>query len=357
MTIGIIGTGWGARIQVPAFRAAGLAVTALAGRDAAKTQKIAAESGVPYATGDWRDLLRRDDVQVVSIVTPPNLHAEMAIAALEAGKHVLCEKPTAMNAAEAERMRAAAAAHPGQFALIDHEMRFNAPLIEIRKLVEGELIGPLRFVTMRAMTTSRADRSRRWNWWSDAAQGGGLLGAVGSHWVDMLRFAIQAEPLAVSAALHTFITERPTGVTAADGTPEQAPVTTDDTFHMRLTLPGGAFASLEISSAAPLEELSTFTFFGERGTLRWLDGQVLYAEADKTFTDITPMQVALPEAAGLAGEYPLATVRLGHAIRAYLGGETGALRFGADFADGLAIQQVLDAARRSDADGGRRVAL
>jgi predicted dehydrogenase len=111
-------------VQAPAFRAAGLAVTALAGSQLAKTAQIAAELGVAWHTADWRALLARPDVTLVSIVTLPSLHRELAIAAPEAGKHVLREKPTALNAGEAEAMLAASPARPELLALIDHELRF-----------------------------------------------------------------------------------------------------------------------------------------------------------------------------------------------------------------------------------------
>ncbi|KPV48757.1 oxidoreductase, partial [Kouleothrix aurantiaca] len=132
MGIAIIGTGWGARVQVPAFRSAGLEVVALAGSDAAKTERIAGELGVASSTGEWRELLARPDADVVSIVTPPDLHHEITLAMLEAGKHVLCEKPTARDAAEAEEMLAAAQARPRQPALIHHELRFLPALIRPR---------------------------------------------------------------------------------------------------------------------------------------------------------------------------------------------------------------------------------
>src|SRR5438067_7107186 len=104
--VGIIGRGWGERSQAPNFREAGLDVVAIAGRD------------------NWRSVIDRDDVDLVSIVMPPSLHLEMATAALERGKHVVCEKPTALNASEAQRLVEAAQKRPNQIAIIDHELRF-----------------------------------------------------------------------------------------------------------------------------------------------------------------------------------------------------------------------------------------
>src|SRR5689334_6749300 len=116
--IGIIGTGWGARVQVPTFREAGLQVVAIAGHNREKTRVVAEELEV-RAHEDWREIVDADDIDLVSIATPPSEHKQMALAALEAGKHVLLEKPTAMNAGEGEELVAAARRHPDRIALID----------------------------------------------------------------------------------------------------------------------------------------------------------------------------------------------------------------------------------------------
>src|SRR5215212_1238028 len=146
--IGIIGTGWGARSQVPNFRDAGL--------------------------------------DVVAVATPPSEHLAMGIAALDGGKHLLCEKPTAVNAAEAEQLLEAGRRNPGRVAIIDHELRFLPSFRAARERMDE--LGGVRYAEVRYASPSRGDRSREWNWWSDAARGGGIWGAVGSHFVDALRF-------------------------------------------------------------------------------------------------------------------------------------------------------------------------
>ncbi|HEV2310622.1 MAG TPA: Gfo/Idh/MocA family oxidoreductase, partial [Acidimicrobiia bacterium] len=117
----VVGTGFGARVHVPALQAAGFDIVALVGRDPDKTARRAARLGVP-ASCDVDEMLARPDVAAVSIATPPATHARLAIAAAEAGKHVLCEKPFALDAAEAEAMLAAAE-QAGVTHLIGHEFR------------------------------------------------------------------------------------------------------------------------------------------------------------------------------------------------------------------------------------------
>src|SRR5258708_18493158 len=201
--VGIIGTGWGARVQAPAFREAGLEVVAIAGYNADRTRRAAAELGLE-AFDDWRALIA-SHVDLVTIVTPPSEHLTMATAVLDAGKHVLSEKPMALNVAEAELLVEAARRHPDQLALIDHELRFLPSFRAARERI-GEL-GGVRYAEVRYASASRGDPKRGWSWWSDANQLGGALGAVGSHFVDALRF-LGLEVEAAQASLRTVIYER-----------------------------------------------------------------------------------------------------------------------------------------------------
>src|SRR5436190_13989893 len=123
--IGIIGTGFARRVQIPAFRACdGAWIASVASGSVENAQETADEFGIGHFTAGWRETVRHPEVDLVCITTPPILHREMAIFALEHGKHVLCEKPMAMTVAEAEEMASAAKGKP-LLALIDHEMRFQ----------------------------------------------------------------------------------------------------------------------------------------------------------------------------------------------------------------------------------------
>jgi predicted dehydrogenase len=340
--IGIIGTGWGARTQVPAFQSAGLEIAGIAGSDPEKTLRAGQKLGVP-SFQDWRALVGEAAIDLVSIVTPPSEHAAMALAALEAGKHVLSEKPTALDASEAGRMVEAADRHPGQLALIDHELRFLPAWREARRRVSR--IGPLRYLEARYSSPGRADRTRLWNWWSDANQGGGVWGAVGSHLVDALRY-FAGEVKAIQAFLHTFITERPSDA----GTRR---VTSDDFAAVHVSLESSAFATMTFSVVAGVDEPSTLTIHGERGALR-LEAESLWA-ASPGGDWVKQVEGEAPALPGNSpgGAFGTGTLYLGRALRAALDeGDREALAPAASFADGLEQQRILDAARRSHEKGG-----
>jgi len=340
--IGIIGTGFGARVQTPLFRQAGLEVVALAGFHRNKTQQIADELGV-RAYDDWRELVSASDVDLISVTTPPSEHREMAIAALDAGKHVLCEKPTALNADEARQLVDAARRHPERIAIIDHELRFVPSWRDARARI-GEL-GAVRYAEVRYASPSRGDRTREWNWWSDAARGGGIWGAVGSHFVDALRF-FGMEIESVQAMLRTIVERRPFG----DGTRE---VTSDDFASIDLRLRGGAIAVMTLSavSSGP-DETSTMTIYCESGAVRFIGEEVLLSRGGSAFESLAGPAPKLPGNSP-GGAFGTGTLHLGRALRAALDdGDRDALAPAATFEDGLVQQRVLDAARKSSASGG-----
>ena len=341
--IGIVGTGWGARVQVPLFREAGLQVVAIAGFHRNKTRELAAGLDL-RAHDDWRELVAAPDIDLVSIPAPPSEHREMAIATLEAGKHVIKEKPTALNVAEAEQLLEAAKRRPDRIAIVDHELRFLPSWRETRKRI-GE-IGPIRYAEVRYASPARGDRKREWNWWSDANRGGGIWGAVGSHFIDALRyFGMEFE--AVQALMRTTIAERPFG----EGT---RPVTADDWTSVHFRMKGGAVVAMTFSavSAGP-DEASSMTIHGETGALRFIGEEVLISTNREPFTRFAGEELAKRPGNSHGGAFGTGTLHLARALRAALDdGDRDALAPAATFEDGLAQQRVLDAARMSARDGG-----
>jgi predicted dehydrogenase len=187
-TVGIVGLGYG-RAHIPGFQANGCNVVAVCQRDEATARKIAGTYGVPQVFTRWQDLIARAKPDVVVIATPPHLHRTIALAAFEAGAHVLCEKPVAMNVGEARDM-IAAAARAGRIAMTDFNWRFTSGMQELRSLVHGGAIGRPLHLAGRWLGARWADESAAATWRMDRAQAGsGAMGDMGVHLVDMIRWS------------------------------------------------------------------------------------------------------------------------------------------------------------------------
>jgi predicted dehydrogenase len=207
--IGIIGAGFARTTQIPGFRDCMSArVVAIASKHRERADEVAHEFGIANVASDWREIVARPDVDLVSVVTPPATHMEMTLAALEHGKSVLCEKPMAMNAAEAKRMVDKARA-ANVLAVIDHELRFLKSRKTMRMMLVSGAIGNVRHCNYVFRSDYRGVLDRPWDWWSDETMGGGTLGAIGSHVIDSFRFMLGTEIKSVSCMLNTHIAERP----------------------------------------------------------------------------------------------------------------------------------------------------
>jgi len=260
-SIGIIGVGFGAQVHVPAFRSEGWDVAAICSRTRAKAQKAADEAGIASVYTDPMELIRRDDIAAIAIITPPGSHHQLSIAALDAGKHVLCEKPFALDAKQAGEMRAAAE-KSGRTAMIAHEFRHTPQRAYIRQLVADGYIGKFQLCTIELFLdryVTAQPRALTWNAYK--ADGGGLLGALGSHYIDGLRFWF-GEIASVTGRLAAL---RPDVIDAATGKIVQAE--TDDTFSFTLTFRSGGMATMTSSFAVTPARGAKITVMGDRGTL------------------------------------------------------------------------------------------
>src|SRR6185436_13760389 len=257
LRVAILGTSFGRLVQAPAFqRHPGFELVAIAGRDREKTSRIAGELGVSAAYDDWRELLRRESPDVVSIVTPVFLHHPMMLEAAAAGAHVLCEKPTALHRFQAAAMRDAVA-RAGRVAGINHEFRFLPARRLATELVRQGAIGrPRRMEILGRYPVWARPESRPMTWLADRARGGGILGALGSHHTDCLRL-ILGEPLTALASVRT---DQPLRGT------EHA--TADDSVTVHYEFANGATALMDLFACAPYR-WERYEVHGETASLRW----------------------------------------------------------------------------------------
>ncbi|WP_330434122.1 Gfo/Idh/MocA family oxidoreductase [Streptomyces sp. NBC_00825] len=253
------------------------ALAAVCGRDRAAVDAAAARLGWAAAETDWRALIARDDVQLVDICTPGDSHAEIAIAALEAGKHVLCEKPLANTVAEAEAMAEAAerAAARGQVAMVGFNYRRVPAITYARQLIAQGRLGTLRHVRAAYLQDWLVDPESPLTWRLERERAGsGALGDLGAHIVDLAQY-LAGEPLVgVSAVSETFVRERPrlagpsAGLSGAADAGARGAVTVDDAALFTGRLASGALASFEATRmAAGRKNALRLEINGERGSL------------------------------------------------------------------------------------------
>ncbi|MFF0267387.1 Gfo/Idh/MocA family protein [Kribbella sp. NPDC004536] len=229
----------------------------LCGRNAESLQAAAAKLGWKATETDWRKLIARDDVQLVDVCTPGDSHAEIAIAALEAGKHVLCEKPLANTVEEAEAMTAAAEAAKakGIRSMVGFTYRRVPAIALARQLVAEGKLGTIRHVRAQYLQDWIADPEAPLSWRLDKTKAGsGALGDIGAHIVDMTQYITGDTIGEVSARLETFVKERPvaaehSGLSGTAGT-QRGPVTVDDAAVFLATFRGGALGVFEATRFA-----------------------------------------------------------------------------------------------------------
>ncbi|GAB1821955.1 Gfo/Idh/MocA family protein [Herbidospora sp. RD11066] len=377
--VGMVGYAFMGRVHSQAWRSVGAffdlpvkpSMAVLSGRSLANTEAAAETMGWASVETDWKELVKRDDVHLVDICTPGDSHAEIAIAALEAGKHVLCEKPLANTVEEAEAMAAAAraAAARGVRSMVAFNYRRVPAVALARQLVAEGRLGTIRHVRAVYLQDWIVDPEFPlvWRLQKDKA-GSGALGDIGAHIIDTAQFILGDHLTGVSAITETFVKERPladasAGLSASGGT-EMGAVTVDDAAIFTGRFGGGAIASFEATrfatgrkNALRIEvngSLGSISFDFESLNELWFHDHTLAAE-EGGFRRVLVTEAGHPYAGawwppghGLGYENTFT-----HEVKDFL----EAIATGADptpsFDDGLQVQKVLDAVERSAGDDSR----
>jgi predicted dehydrogenase len=344
----VIGTGFGARVHVPALRAAGFTVEALVGTDPDRTARRAARADVPRALTSVEDALDVPGVVAATIATPPHLHARLVIAALRAGKHVVCEKPFALDVAEAAAMLEEAEA-AGVTHLVGHEFRWATERAVVGRAIAEGLIGEPRFVSSVQYVPLAADPDATLPpWWFEPGAGGGWLGASGSHVVDQVR---------------TWLGEFDTLSATLDVVSDRD-VAAEDAFTIRFTLESGAVGVVQQTAGAWGPPTGMTRVAGTAGTV-WIDDGVAWIATRLGAEPLpVPPELVLPAAPEVSddprhrythlelGPY----TRLCEVLRAGVEGRPVRAPVAVPtFADGFECMRVLDAVRASAIAGGELV--
>ncbi len=343
----------------------------LVGRTPDAVAAAAGKWGWEESGTDWREAIARDDIDVIDIVTPGDSHAEIAIAALEAGKHVLCEKPLANTVAEAERMAdaAEAAAARGVFAMLGHTYRRLPATAFARDLVAAGRLGTIQQVRASYLQDWLIDPATplAWRLQKDLA-GSGALGDIGAHIIDLTQWITGMRLTSVAGTIETIIRERPvlaaasSGLAGATGGSELGEVTVDDVALFTGRYDSGVLGIFEATRFATgrknalrvevsgsegaiafdLEDLNTLQFYD--------------ATAGATTQGFTRIQVTEPQHPYAGAWWPVGH-GLGyehgfvHQAKDFVEAVASGTQPSPSFADGLQVQRVLAAIERSSDAG------
>ncbi|NNF00273.1 MAG: Gfo/Idh/MocA family oxidoreductase [Pyrinomonadaceae bacterium] len=349
--IGVIGTGFARLTQIPAFlNCEDTQVVSVASANLANAEKTAAEFGIGHFTDNWRETARREDIDLLSITTPPNLHHEMTLFALEHDKHVLCEKPMAMNTAEAEEM-ALAARGKGLLALIDHELRFLNGRQKAREMIRDGKIGKVFHFKQMFRNASRGKANIPWNWWSDIDAGGGALGAIGSHAIDGFHWFLDTEITDVFCFLKTNVKER------MDSEGIKRAVTADDETNIilkfadsELTQDSSGTVSLSVVEAGKYD--FNCKIFGTEGSIIVGEsGELWFARMGSNKWDEIKIDLGDTPPNTKVGGWSRGFMSFSKEIVSALKEGRTQIPESATFEDGVKVQKVLDACRESDRSG------
>jgi predicted dehydrogenase len=378
--VGMVGHAFMGRVHSQAWRSVSAffdlpvvpSMAVLGGRSPERTAEAARRLGWAAAETDWKRLVERDDVQIVDVCTPGDSHAEIAIAALAAGKHVMCEKPLANTVAEAEAMAAAArqAAARGVRAMVAFNYRRVPAVALARRFVAEGRLGELRHVRAQYLQDWIVDPEFPlvWRLRRDRA-GSGALGDIGAHIVDTAQFVTGRNLTGVSALTETFVRERPLadaseGLAGGSRTGEKGTVDVDDAALFIGRLEGGALASFEATRfAAGRKNALRIEVNGSRGSLAfdfeamnelWFHDHTLDG-AEAGFRRIVVTEPGHPYAGawwppghGLGYEHTFT-----HEVRDFLEAVAAGTDPSPSFEDGLRVQRVLAAVEASAADESR----
>ena len=342
----MVGTGFGCLTHVRALRQAGFEIRALVGRDPRRTAERARRFEIPLAVTSLSEALEHPGVDAVTIATPPATHSPLVLEAVEAGKHVVCEKPFAMNTAEAEGMLAAAE-QKQVVHLIGTEFRFATSQALLRRAVAEGAVGEPRLATFMLHMPLLADPAAEVpDWWSDARQGGGWLGAHAIHVVDQVRSTL-GEFADVSAGLNV-VSDRQWSA--------------EDSYTVRFRTVTGVEGVMQSSAGAYGDILVATRVAGNRGTCGIQGDAVFLPDAHGTRELPVPDDLRTPPADPPPTDMLVTAYDWMHSTGIDMGPYTRlfetfrdliqGLPVAADpapatFVDGVASMVVLDAIRRS----------
>lgn len=325
------------------------------GRTEAKVKDAQARLGFQEASTSWEDVVGRKDIDIVDVVTPGDSHAPIAVAAAEAGKAILCEKPLANDVADAERM-SGAVKRAGVVNMVCHNYRRCPAVTLAKQIIEEGKIGEIHHYRGVYLQDWIVDPNFPRVWRLEKARAGsGSLGDILSHTMDLSRYLV-GEPVEVSGLLKTFIEERP----MPDGSGGRGKVDVDDSAQALVRFANGAVGYYEGSRFAPgRKNYNRFEINGSKGSIVWdlerMNELALYLETGP-LSGFSTISVTDGKHPYLSAWWPPGHIigyehSFTHTVYDFLKAIAEGRSPSPDFEDGLKNQRILDAIERSAASG------
>ena len=346
LRVGVVGTSWYAEnFHILKFHELpNVELVALCGRNRARAEELAAKYAIPQVYTDFREMIAQAGLQALAVAAPDDLHAPITLAALEAGLHVLCEKPMALTAADAKAM-VEKALQAGVKHMICHSSRWVPANVYVKQLLEEGYIGRCYQVDIREV----GDYGSDYMWRFDRQHALGILGDLGSHMIDLGLWYV-GDIAQVAGTLSTFVDRRsPDGLHAA---------TANDSASLLLRFKNGAQGMIQVGAVnqvGALAHQTTIVLAGSEGTmeLRYhiFGGVVELRAIRKGEKEFQTLEVP-PELLATAYQNPaLGPVNVSSAARAFVDSVTFDRVEHPTFEDGYKIQQVIEAVLESDQKG------
>lgn len=357
LRVGVVGAGIGAAYIAGFQRQPGVEVTSLCARTTARLGPLVEKYHIPHSYTDFKTMLAQEELDIVVIATPNYLHYPMVMAALDAGLHVLCDKPLALNAAQAREM-ARHADEVGRKHFVAFTWRFLPAAAYMKEIIAAGFLGQLYHVNVQYFVRSWPDPAQPMRWQLEKAQSGsGSLGNLGSHAIHLVHWWLGSFRR-VCGMMTTVVKER-----ASDAAGTRVPVEVDDTCAFLGELENGAGVVFNTSSVAWVQLVfMQISLFGSEGSLIFQDdwgaadamnGRILAMRKN----DPAPSLVTIPSR--LTGEFldmpdyytPSRTCfsRMANELVAAIREDRPA---SPNFHDGVRVQEVIDALLRSHAEAG-----
>ena len=358
LRVGVVGVGFGAQVQIPGFLSEGVEVVAVCTRREERAREAADKFGIPHVFTNYDQMLKSPDLDAVSIVTPVPLHKPFSIAALEAGKHVLCEKPLTVDQQDAEEMLVAAQRHSHLTAMIGHEFRWAPQRAFVKELLEQDYIGKLHFAHATLFIPQRRPaQPPPLAPDTDLGQRGGFLWSMGSHYIDAFRYWF-GDIVSVTGKIAAHLPERTDPATGLLRRTE-----TDDSFSIIVEFANGGWGAMTGSTATPAGNGAMIEMFGSEGSLATPqaspgrnplpDGLVYGGKTG----DGERQEIPMPERhRPFEDERDLRLMSFRLMVREFVRGIREGTSPAPNFYDGYRCQQVLDAVIESS-QTGRRVEI